>query len=159
MIVLFIFAVSGCAQSSDDEYNAGNLRGYNHVAGQTVNHFSVNGYGGTMAGNTCCVMIPDKWSPGLTAHVEWEVDPQTAPPFPGYKDWDKYQAWEKKLKSSFKKYSTDVEIIQYDHSCGLTVHFLTCQKVKITAACSGYGTANYPVKEPLNMQEPASCPK
>ncbi len=158
-ILLLTLAASGCTQAGDDGFNAGNLSGINHVAGQTVNSFSVNGYGATLTGNTCCVMIPEKWYPGLKAHVEWEVDPNTAPKFPGYKDREKFLAWKKQVESSYKHYSADVDIIQYDRSCGLTVHFLTCQKVKITAACSGYGTANYPVKEPLDMKEPAACPK
>ncbi|NAV64530.1 argininosuccinate synthase, partial [Salmonella sp. zj-f54] len=33
-----------------------------------------------------------------------------------------------------------------------------CDQVKVTTVCSGYGTPNYPIKEPLNMKEPASCP-
>ena len=26
-------------------------------------------------GGYCCIMLPDKWRPGLKAHVEWELDP------------------------------------------------------------------------------------
>lgn len=157
-ILLLTLAASGCTQAGDDGFNAGNLSGINHVAGQTVNSFSVNGYGATLTGNTCCVMIPEKWYPGLKAHVEWEVDPNPHARLPPL-GTDAFRAAYAKHAANYQHYSADVDIIQYDRSCGLTVHFLTCQKVKITAACSGYGTANYPVKDPLDMKELAACPK
>ncbi|UAN18653.1 MULTISPECIES: DUF3304 domain-containing protein [Enterobacter] len=157
--LLLILFVSGCSHASDEGYTAGDLRGFNHMADSGVNSFSVNGYGGTLTGNSCCIMLPDEWKPGLKAHIEWEVDPHTAPLPPGYQDWEKYQAWEKILKSSFQIHSTTVDIPQYGKErCGLTVHFLPCNQVKVTTVCSGYGTPNYPIKEPLNMKEPASCP-
>lgn len=43
--------------------------------------------------------------------------------------------------------------------CGITVNFLPCNQVKVTTICDGYGTPNYPIKEPLDMKEPAQCPK
>ncbi|GAB2934704.1 DUF3304 domain-containing protein [Hafnia psychrotolerans] len=159
VFLLFIFFVSGCSQASDEGYTAGDLRGFNHMADSGVNSFSVNGYGGTLTGNSCCIMLPDKWRPGLKAHIEWEVDPHTAPPFPGFKDRAKFNSWKNALEGSFQKHSTIVDIPQYGKErCGLTVHFLPCNQVKVTTVCSGYGTPNYPIKEPLNMKEPASCP-
>ncbi|WP_217547303.1 DUF3304 domain-containing protein [Pantoea sp. GbtcB22] len=160
--LFFIVAsiLSGCSQASvDDGYTAGDLSGINHMADSGVNSFSVNGYGGAMAGNTCCIMLPEKWTPELKARIQWEVDPHTSPSPPSYKDWDKYLAWEKQLKSGFKQHSAIVNIPQYGKErCGLTVHFLPCNQVKVTTACSGYGTSGYPIKEPLNMKEPATCP-
>ncbi|QLK63214.1 DUF3304 domain-containing protein [Enterobacteriaceae bacterium Kacie_13] len=159
LILAVAMLLSGCSHASDDGYTAGDLRGFNHMADSGVNSFSVNGYGGTLTGNSCCIMLPNEWTPGLKAHIEWEVDPHTAPLPPGYEDWDNYLIWEKKLKSSFQQHSTIVDIPQYGKErCGLTVHFLPCDQVKVTTVCSGYGTPNYPIKEPLNMKEPASCP-
>ncbi|MDK9362933.1 DUF3304 domain-containing protein [Lelliottia wanjuensis] len=149
---------TGCSPSARSPSSAANISGINHVAGQTVNSFTVNGYGGSLIGNSCCIMLPDKWRPGLKANIQWEVDPQTAGNPPSYSDWDKYLAWEKSLKASFQKHSIVVEIPKYDQACGLTVHFLPCNQVKVTASCYGYGAPEYPVKEPLNMKEPASCP-
>ncbi|WP_455845679.1 DUF3304 domain-containing protein [Pantoea agglomerans] len=157
---LVLFNLAGCSQAkSDDGYTAGDLSGINHMADSGVNSFSVNGYGGRLTGNTCCIMLPEKWTPELKARIQWEVDPHTASSPPSYKDWDKYLAWEKQLKSSFKQHSAIVNIPQYGKErCGLTVHFLPCNQVKMTTACSGYGTSGYPIKEPLNMREPATCP-
>ena len=42
--------------------------------------------------------------------------------------------------------------------CGLTVHFLSCNQIKVTTVCQKYGTPNYPIKEPREMKEPATCP-
>ncbi|WP_156150586.1 DUF3304 domain-containing protein, partial [Pantoea sp. BL1] len=54
----------GCDQSNTGESSAGNLGAINHVAGQDINWFSVNGYRvpGT-GGGYCCIMLPNKWRP------------------------------------------------------------------------------------------------
>ncbi|UAN18652.1 MULTISPECIES: DUF3304 domain-containing protein [Enterobacter] len=158
--LLLILFVSGCSHASDEGYTSGDLRAVNHIDGIGINGFSVNGYHVPgLGGGYCCIQLPEKWKPGLKAHIEWEVDPHTAPAFPGYKDRVKFQAWKNALESSFQTHSTTVDIPQYGKErCGLTVHFLPCNQVKVTTVCSGYGTPNYPIKEPLNMKEPASCP-
>ncbi|MCP1062113.1 DUF3304 domain-containing protein [Klebsiella pneumoniae] len=43
--------------------------------------------------------------------------------------------------------------------CGITVHFLPCDDVKVTTSCWSPRNANYPIKEPVRMKEPAVCPK
>ncbi len=159
VVVLVFFLVSGCSRAGGGGYTAGDIRGYNHTQ-QGINHFTVNGYGGGVRGNTCCILLPDKWTPELKAHIEWEVDPKTASKFPGYEDRDKFNKWKDELESSFQKHSAVVDIPQYgEKRCGITVHFLPCNQVKVTTICDGYGTPNYPIKEPLEMKEPAQCPK
>ena len=157
-VFLFLF-ISGCSQTGGNGYTAGDVRGYNHTS-QGINRFTVNGYGGGVRGNTCCILLPDKWSPGFKAHVEWEVDPKTASQFPGYKHWEEYLKWEKEVKASFQKHSAVVDIPEYgEERCGITVHFLACNQIKVTTICDAYGTPNYPIKEPLDMKKPAQCPK
>ncbi|MFN7076635.1 DUF3304 domain-containing protein, partial [Proteus mirabilis] len=52
-----------------------------------------------------------------------------------------------------------VPIPQYDEEvCGVDVHFLPCNEVKITTSCYSYGDPEYPINEPHNMKEPAVCP-
>lgn len=157
-ILMAALLSTGCSPSARSPSSAANISGINHVAGQTVNSFTVNGYSGSLIGNSCCIMLPDRWRPELQANIEWEVDPQTAGNPPSYSDREKFLAWEKSLKASFQQHSTVVEIPKYDQACGLTVHFLPCNQVKVTTSCYGYGAPEYPVKEPLNMKEPASCP-
>ncbi|WP_428944726.1 DUF3304 domain-containing protein [Pantoea sp. FN060301] len=158
-IILAVLMMSGCSRAGNNDYTAGDIRGFNHTQ-QGINYFTVNGYGGRLTGNSCCILLPLKWTPGLKARIEWEVDPKTASKFPGYKDWEKYLKWEKEVKASYRKHSAVVDIPEYGKSrCGITVHFLPCNQVKVTTVCQGYGTPGYPVKEPLNMKEPAQCPQ
>ncbi|EKT1335463.1 DUF3304 domain-containing protein [Salmonella enterica] len=160
-IFLVPLMISGCSSARGDKgYTAGDLRATNHVKGISINGFSVNGYHVPgLGGGYCCIMLPDKWTPDLKAHIEWEVNPHTAPQFPGYKNRKKFNVWKEALLHSFQKYSAIVDIPQYGSKrCGLTVHFLPCHQVKVTTACEAYGTPTYPIKEPENMEEPASCP-
>ncbi|WP_419246770.1 DUF3304 domain-containing protein [Serratia sp. NFX21] len=158
-IFLTILVVPGCSGAGNDDYTSGDIRGFNHTQ-QGINSFTINGYGGRLTGNSCCIMLPLKWTPDLKARIEWEVDPDTASPFPGYQDREKYKKWEKEVKASYQKHSTVVDIPQYGKErCGISVHFLPCNQVKVTTVCEGYGTPTYPIKEPMNMKEPAQCPK
>jgi len=161
IFALSVLVISGCSRAGGEDYTAGDLRAKNHVVGQSINWFKVNGYYAPgLGGGYCCVMLPGKWRPGLKAHVEWEVDPKTASKFPGYKDRVKFNKWKKELESSFQKHSAVVDIPEYgEERCGITVHFLPCNQIKVTTICDGYGTPNYPIKEPLDMKEPAHCPK
>ncbi len=158
VVVLVFFLVSGCSRAGGGGYTAGDIRGYNHTQ-QGINHFTVNGYGGGVRGNTCCILLPDKWTPELKAHVEWEVDinPYIVLPPLGT---DAFRRAYAKHEASYQKHSMVVDIPQYGKErCGITVHFLPCNQVKVTTICDGYGTPDYPIKEPLEMKEPAQCPK
>ncbi|UAN18646.1 MULTISPECIES: DUF3304 domain-containing protein [Enterobacter] len=157
--LLLILFVSGCSHASDEGYTSGDLRAVNHIDGIGINGFSVNGYHVPgLGGGYCCIQLPEKWKPGLKAHIEWEVDPNPnviLPPL-GTDEFRKAYALH---KAKYQQHSAIVDIPQYGKErCGLTVHFLPCNQVKVTTVCSGYGTANYPIKEPLKMKEPASCP-
>ncbi|ENV9331893.1 DUF3304 domain-containing protein [Klebsiella aerogenes] len=156
--VLAVLALLGCTPSQADESSAGALSGINHVAVQGINWFTVNGYRATLAGESCCVMIPDQWKPGLRAHVEWEVDPNPHAHLPplGTEEYNKAYI---QHKAKYQHYSADILIPQYKESAGIVVHFLPCHQVKIYAGISSYGASNYPIKEPLDMKEPATCQK
>ena len=160
LFVYVVLLVSGCSRAGGGGYTAGDIRGYNHTQ-QGINHFTVNGYGGGVRGNTCCILLPDKWTPGLKAHIEWEVDPNPKEPIPMEKEGFGYEKEAyARHKANYQKHSAVVDIPQYgEERCGITVHFLPCNQVKVTTICDGYGTPNYPIKEPLEMKEPAQCPK
>ncbi|WFL68514.1 DUF3304 domain-containing protein [Pantoea sp. X85] len=154
-----VVILAGCDQSGANEYSGGNLGAINHVAGQSINWFKVNDYRvpGT-GGGYCCIMLPNKWRPNLSAHIEWEIDPNTNAHLPplGTPAYNEAYALH---KAKYRQYSADVPISEYDGACGLTVHFLTCQQVKVTASCLSPSLPDYPIKEPIDMQEPATCPK
>jgi hypothetical protein len=44
-------------------------------------------------------------------------------------------------------------------TCGITVHFMPCDEVKVTTSCVSPGRPGYPINEPLQMPEPKVCPK
>ncbi|MCT4713460.1 DUF3304 domain-containing protein [Enterobacteriaceae bacterium H18W14] len=166
-ILLFSFLLLGCGPTDIDgqdgsgktSYVAANLLGYNHVAGTNINWFSVNGYRGRTGGFTCCVSLPEKWQPNLQVAVEWEVDPNPfAKDLPEFND-PNYTDYIKKHRANYRHYKAVATIPEYDESCGLQVHFLPCQQVKVTATCHGISHPDHPIKEPFDLPEPAQCPQ
>ena len=159
LLGLLGLALIGCS-SADNEMAGGDIQAINHTL-SGINWLSVNGYrahGG--GGSSCCIILPVKWRPGLKAHIEWEVDPDPFAKLPplGTKEFKVAMA---KAESSFQRHSATVDIPEWQgtDSCGLKVHFLTCNKIKVTTSCWGYGSPNYPIKDPMEMKEPAVCPK
>ena len=101
-----------------------------------------------------------KWTPGLKARIEWEVDPNPDEYIPMKKRGSGYEeeAYARHA-ANYQTHTAVVDIPQYGKErCGISVHFLPCNQVKVTTVCQGYGTPGYPIKEPLNMKEPAHCP-
>ncbi|ENY2729044.1 DUF3304 domain-containing protein [Salmonella enterica] len=161
-LLLIVLGISGCSLARNGNgYTSGDLRAINHVKDISINGFSVNGYHVPgLGGGYCCIMLPEKWTPGLKAKIEWEVDPNPDEIIPMKKKGFGYdeEAYARHA-AKYRQHSLVIDIPQYGtERCGLTVHFLPCNQVKVTTACVGYGTPNYPIKEPRNMKEPISCP-
>ncbi|WP_421504813.1 DUF3304 domain-containing protein [Erwinia rhapontici] len=163
LIVAVAILLSGCSHASGEGYTSGDIAGVNHTS-SAINYVKVNGYGGPNispfgdGGGYCCVQLPDKWKPGLKAHIEWEVDPNPNVILPPL-GTDEFRTAYARHKAKYQQHSTIVDIPQYGKErCGLTVHFLPCDRIKVTTSCFGYGTPDYPIKEPRHMKEPASCP-
>lgn len=161
---LVLLMISGCSQAKDDDdYTSGDISGINHTSA-AINYVKVNGYGGPNispfgeGGGYCCVMLPTKWNAGLKAKIEWETDPEPYAILPPL-GTDEYRKAYAKHEANYQKHTMTISVPQYGAKrCGLTVHFLPCNQLKVTTVCDGYGTPNYPVKEPIHMKEPASCP-
>ena len=160
-LVLILMVISGCSAANYDDYTAGDLRAINHIKGISINWFTVNGYRvHGLGGGYCCIMLPEKWHSGLKARIEGEVDPTPLEPIAMKKEGFGYEedAYAKHA-ANYQKYKVIVDIPEYGaERCGLTVHFLPCNQIKVTTVCEGYGTPNYPIKEPREMKEPATCP-
>ncbi|HIE5766087.1 TPA: DUF3304 domain-containing protein, partial [Proteus mirabilis] len=62
-IVIVVSSLLFPKKKPQDDYLAGNLHGFNHVKGTSVNWFMVNGYYGKGGGGTCCIVVPAKWTP------------------------------------------------------------------------------------------------
>ncbi|MFF7710197.1 DUF3304 domain-containing protein [Pseudomonas sp. NPDC007930] len=158
---VFAWLLVGCS-SPDDGWAPGELKSVNHVKGTGINWLSVNGYGASGGGGgMCCIALPNKWRPGMIADIKWEVDPDPS----AYSDWpplgsEGYRVKQREHAKNYRRYEARVEIPEYDHDrCGLTVHFLTCQQVKVTTSCWATSRPEYPIKEPRHMEEPVVCPR
>ncbi|MND78107.1 hypothetical protein D3C80_698150 [compost metagenome] len=160
-----LLLLAGCSPGTP-KFLAGNLIAVNHTSA-AINSFSVNGYGGGNAspygygGGACCVMLPSQWQPGLKFKVEWETDPN---PYAKLKrktsgygpDPEAYA----KHKANYQQHTAIVDLPPYEaRLCALEVHFLPCNEVKVSTSCWRYPSPNSPIKEPLEMKEPAVCPK
>ncbi|WP_300630337.1 DUF3304 domain-containing protein, partial [Pseudomonas sp.] len=108
----------------------------------------------------CCIIMPIKWRPGLKANIEWEVDPDPFAKMPPL-GTEAFKVAMAKAESSFHRHSATVDIPEWlgTESCDLKVHFLTCNKVKVTTSCWAPISPNYPIKDPMGVKEPAVCPK
>nr|WP_086937221.1 DUF3304 domain-containing protein [Pseudomonas putida] len=144
---------------------AGILQGVNHTH-WAINRFSVDGRSGLdtigawQLGGGGHFSLPLVWRPGLAVRVDWETGVSGTKGFPGFGDDEKYEAWASKLRAQKRQHSRLVHVPEYTaHSaCGLTVHFLPCDEIQLTTSCYGYGHPEYPIKTPLKLPEPQSCP-
>jgi hypothetical protein len=154
-----------------ENVHASTLEGINHTH-WAINHFSVNGRSGLDiigpyqgGGGGCCYIAPSRWQPGMTVRVEWETGASgvsdLADEFPGFANEAKYDAWLDKVEAQKRRHSKEVAVPDYTGQkvCGLTVHFLPCDELQVTTSCYAYGSPEYPIKTPLQLPEPQSCPK
>lgn len=160
-IVVGALLLIGCSSAVGDR-GAANIRAVDHTTG-AINWMSVNGYrvdGG--GGRTCCIGLPLRWRPGVTADIEWEFDPE---PFAKIKeltsgygyDEDAWAAYAAK----FQRHRKLVEIPEWPdkQSCQFNIHFLTCGQVKVTTVCLAVHHPDYPIKDGFGLKEPKVCPK
>ncbi|GKX45179.1 DUF3304 domain-containing protein [Pectobacterium carotovorum] len=170
MLITMALLLTGCdrpAEAGSVSGGGGTIKAINHTH-WAINQFSVDGQSGIDiigpyqgGGGGCCYGVPPKWQPGMTVKVDWETGEASTKDFPGFKDNVKYLIWEKKIKESHREHSQIVPLPDYtgQKTCGITVHFLPCDQIKVTTSCDGYGNPNYPIKDPIQMEEPAVCAK
>ena len=144
---------------------AGTMDAINHTK-WAINSFSVDGQPGYdiigpfQGGGGCCYSPPAVWKPGMTVRIDWETGVGDMEGFPGFDKRAEYLAWVKKMEAQSRQFSKNVPVPDYngEKTCGITVHFLPCDEVKVTTSCYTYGSPSYPIKEPVRMEEPQSCP-
>ncbi|MCB5301802.1 DUF3304 domain-containing protein [Yersinia bercovieri] len=181
-----LFLLSACTQPGAEAQGGGGgtIEAINHTH-WAINNFSVDGQSGIDiigpyqgGGGGCCYGVSGAWRPGMTVRVDWESGvafasdvpeiPQPKRPVsaPQNSDlWQKYfeqkQEWSRKIKALNRQHSKIVPVPDYtgQETCGITVHFMPCDEVKVTTSCATYNSPNYPIKEPLKMPEPKDCPK
>ena len=164
-----VLLLSGCSQPVVQARGGGGgtIDAINHTH-WAVNHFSVDGQSGIDiigpyqgGGGGCCYSSPAQWKPGMKVRIDWESGEASTEGFPGFANSQKYREWRDKMKVNNRQHSKTVPLPDYNgqDTCGITVHFLPCDDVKVTTSCYTYGSPAYPIKEPIRMKEPKVCPK
>jgi len=132
-----------------------------------INRFSVDVHSGIDiigpyqgGGGGCCYSAPLRWQPGMMVRVDWETGVAYSYDNPGLADEAKYDAWLDKIDAQKRRLTKVVPIPDYtgQKTCGLTVHFLPCDELQVTTSCYAYGSPEYPIKTPLHLPQPQSCP-
>jgi len=97
----------------------------------------------------------------MTVRVDWERGVAYPDGFPGFADRRRYTAWVEKNDALTRQHSKLVSIPDYTGQkvCGITVHFLPCDELQVSTSCYAYGSPEYPIKTPLHLPEPHSCPQ
>jgi hypothetical protein len=167
LLTLIALALTGCGAMRPDDTLAGDVRGYNHTA-KGINWFRVNGAGAPgmnaygESGGACCIAYSRTWKPGLKARVEWEADPNPHEIIPRVKQGAGFEpeAYARHA-SKYQRFVRTVDIPPYgpEGTCGITVHFLPCDRVEVTQSCHGPSHPDSKIKYPREMKEPATCPR
>nr|WP_240043504.1 DUF3304 domain-containing protein [Pseudomonas ovata] len=164
------FFLAVCALGSSllvTHSQAGIIQGVNHTH-WAINHFSVDGYSAIdiigahkSGGGGTGYIAPQRWQSGMTVRVDWETGSSYSDDFPGFGDWSKYLEWKRRVNSLKRQHSKQVTVPDYTNqkACGITVHFLPCDELQVTTSCYAYGHPDYPIKTPLQLPEPQSCPQ
>ena len=120
------------------------LTGVHHLGSNYyINEFYVNrgindnvGEGGGGGSNVCCLSLPKKWSPGLTADVRWEVIHILRSPDPTVQDTAEVEGI----------YRAQVPIEPYTESGSFYVHFFPERRVRIVVSETPSNSEDHPVK-------------
>ncbi len=137
-VLMFVISVA-CAEKTIPA----SVRGYSHYIENSIAHFMVNGAMGSNldtdgggSASSCCIVLPARWQPGLTAtvHVEYST-PQGRPPPPPPRTFE-------------------VPIEEYtDQNQGaLQVHFYPRGKVRIVVSKYSPGHPKYPAMDGVEIR-------
>ncbi len=123
--LVLCLSLAACeAKDPAEETIPARLTGIDHLPDHlSVQNFSVNGAGGFQAGGggrvTCCVSLPRKWHPGLTAVVRWNTT--------NLRDC----TWEQRARR--------VPVEPYDEVGRVWTHFLADGSVRVVSSDIGPG--------------------
>jgi hypothetical protein len=90
--------------------------------------------------------------------VKWETDPD---PYARLPHDERYLAAYEEHKKGYRLHKRVLELPKYaeDGLCSLEVHFMPCNEIKFSNSCWRYPSPDGPIQDPLEMPEPAVCPK
>lgn len=100
---------------------------------------------GGSGGEECCINLPEKWQPGMTATVEWVKDPSPGVNPGGKKAprWNpdgttppEWKSWLKDHEANYVSRKVTVSVPRYENTCGLSLVFLPCDQVYPVIDCA-----------------------
>lgn len=162
ILILLACTLQACnrthEESSKPESSSTSISGYNYTI-EGIQEFYVNGqWGGNLGigegggSNVCCVVMPKKWKPGLTAEVEWRRSDC------GIRNPENERCPSNiNKKWQFKTLKTTVPIGFYDRPYTAYVAFLPNDEVKIYITPVGLANPEHPAK--LGRARPLDHPE
>ncbi len=109
------------------------------ILNASLNNSGVSGSGG----DECCMSIPAKWKPGMTAKIGWTKDPNPKANPNGDKEpkWKnglvtkEWESWMQVHEANYKKMEKIIALPKYENTCGVTFIFLPCDDVRVVIDC------------------------
>ncbi|WP_312486545.1 DUF3304 domain-containing protein [Massilia timonae] len=148
-LLIFIAAMSGIGvliykSLKVDKNFATTLTGVHHLGSDYfINKFYINkrindnvGEGGGGGSHVCCLSLPKKWSPALTADVRWEVIHILRAPDSSVQDTGEIEGI----------YRAQVPIEKYTESGNFYVHFFSGKRVRIVVSDTPPFSEDHPVQ-------------
>lgn len=132
--VISCFFAATSQQACGDKGTPVSLTAYNHARTHDIEYFTVNGPGGvglrrrSSSGETCCIVIPNKWRPGLKTSVTWS-----------------YISPNDKESDIMPVITREVELQKYSQPNAVQVRFYENDKVKIVVSKCSPGHPFYPL--------------
>lgn len=123
-------SVGACGEAT----TAVSLTAYNHTQTHDIEYFILNGTGGInmvrggSSAEKCCIVIPNRWRPGLKAKITWQ-----------------YEAPKDNENEVMPVMTREVELPKYPHPDALRVHFYENEKIKIVLSKCSPGHPFYPL--------------
>ncbi|MDR2208597.1 MAG: DUF3304 domain-containing protein [Azoarcus sp.] len=132
--VVLAFLQTGC---KEEKGVAVSLSAHDHYPKRQVLGVSINDDEGSasIGGIQCCIVLPKKWKPGLTAKLSWAV----------YLDDDPNEPRDPNTPKQPVEKSAIVEIPQYDKPRQVHVHIYPGEKARIVVSNYDFGSPFYPL--------------
>ncbi|WP_089084248.1 DUF3304 domain-containing protein [Aquitalea magnusonii] len=136
--------LSGCQSMADEATIGVPARVVNTDSSIKILNASLNGSGASgTGGQECCMSIPAKWKPGMTATLSWTKDPSPGvnpdgsrpPKLTSEISTPEWERWVKIHKSNYKKMERTIPLPKYGETCGVTFIFLPCDGIRIVIDC------------------------
>ncbi|WP_199155081.1 DUF3304 domain-containing protein [Chromobacterium sp. ASV23] len=144
LVFSILALLAGCQSMAGEEMIGIPARVVNADKSISIIRATFNGQGVSGGGgDECCMSIPEKWKPGMTAEITWEKDPSpelnpgNIPP-PKWKNGSSTPEWREWMRihqSNYKKMSKTINVPKYGDTCGVTFVFLPCDDARVIIDC------------------------